>query len=312
MVLVHGIIMLFEGAGLIFVEGVVVCVGFYTFVLTCRHYFRSLEQLQHELHDFTVDEATCQCCSAPHPEGSNCDKEMLLNCIRLWFGSVEVFEERVRKDVLCCLMEQLSGDFFSYRQCIVALIPAMWSGLDYASGAWLMCTQLIERTGLDGDGCPNQLRGPPGAFLVNWLLRAAVWWLGVVPSILLLGMKAMYYLRQRSRSRCLDEVVNMAILVWMAALVLGMIELESLCWRLSGTFPVEPINLRRWWCGMVVFASIMLPSAWVLFAFFGMRRSVVLYKEQSSAVPTPAKPEETGQWEPRAESEILKPSRWSL
>eukprot|EP00439_Symbiodinium_sp_Y106_P032391 s4928_g3.t2 len=34
MVLVHGIIMLFEGAGLIFVEGVVVCVGFYTFVLT--------------------------------------------------------------------------------------------------------------------------------------------------------------------------------------------------------------------------------------------------------------------------------------
>lgn len=206
---------------------------------------------------------------------------MLLNCIRLWFGSVEVFEERVRKDVLCCLMEQLSGDFFSYRQCIV-------------------------------DGCPNQLRGPPGAFLVNWLLRAAVWWLGVVPSILLLGMKAMYYLRQRSRSRCLDEVVNMAILVWMAALVLGMIELESLCWRLSGSFPVEPINLRRWWCGMVVFASIMLPSAWVLFAFFGMRRSVVLYKEQSSAVPTPVKPEETGQWEQRAESEILKPSRWSL
>ncbi|CAE7470274.1 unnamed protein product [Symbiodinium sp. CCMP2456] len=283
------------------VQAVVVCVGFYTFVMTCRHYFRSLEQLQHELHDFTVQKATCQCCSTPHLEGSNCDRELLLSCIRLWFGSVEVFEER---------------EIFSHTGNAlwpVALIPAMWSGLDYASGAWLMCTQLIER-GLDGDGCPDQLRGPPDAFLVNWLLRAAVWWLGVVPSILLLGMKAMYYLRKRSRSRCLDEVVNMAILVWMAALVLGMIELEILCWRLSATFPVEPIHLRRWWCGMVVFASIMLPSAWVLFAFFGMRRSVVLYKDQSSAVPTltQAKPKETGQWEQRCESEILKTSRWSL
>ena len=142
---------------------------------------------------------------------------------------------------------------------------------------------------------------------MNWLLRAAVWWLGVVPSILLLGMKAMYYLRKRSRSRCLDELVNMAILVWMAALVLGMNELEILCWRLSATFPVETINLRRCWCGdgriCINYAAVCLGLV-----------CLVLYKDQSSAVPTltPAKPDETGQWEQGEESQILKPSKWSL
>ena len=141
----------------------------------------------------------------------------------------EVFEERVRTDVLDCLLTQLSQDFFSYRQCIVALCPILWSGLDFASGGWLWCKHLNQLPGSDGY-CGNSERGSPASFLANWLIRAAVWWLGAVPLNVLLGMRAMYYLRKKCRRRMLDEIVNLVILLFIAALTVGMTGLEWYCW----------------------------------------------------------------------------------
>ncbi|CAE7944849.1 unnamed protein product, partial [Symbiodinium sp. KB8] len=268
-------------------EGIVVFMACYVNVVTYRSYFRSIEELKHQLRVFSVQDATCYCCSKGHRNRSACDKDMLLGCITVWFGSVEVFEERVRTDVLDCLLTQLSQDFFSYRQCIVALCPVMWSGLDFASGGWLWCKHLNQLPGSDGY-CGNSERGSPESFLAHWLIRGAVWWLGAVPLNLRLGMRAMYYLRKKCRWRMLDETLNLVILLFIAALTVGMSGLEWYCWGVLRYMLPVPYDYMQLWTGMILFGALVCPFTVCVFSCSGWNWGKVASCQLAEAIQAAA------------------------
>ncbi|CAK9083334.1 unnamed protein product [Durusdinium trenchii] len=119
----------------------VLFIGLWAMISVSRRYFRAVEQLRNELSHFSLEETECFCCQRNHVDRSGnpiqiCDRMVLLQCIRTWFGTLEVFEQMVRREVLKCLLEELSSQFFTYRHCITATIPLLWSHLDMA-GAML-------------------------------------------------------------------------------------------------------------------------------------------------------------------------------
>ena len=79
--------------------GIVGCCA-YAVVAMSRAYFRNIDALWKELENFTTDKATCHCCTEGHQAGQICDRKILLQCISVWFGSVETFEQTVRQRVL--------------------------------------------------------------------------------------------------------------------------------------------------------------------------------------------------------------------
>ena len=112
---------------------------FYPLISTYRKYCCDLESLQRELQEFSLENTTCRCCQVNHVAADGmqmvCDRSILLKCISAWFGSTDKFEQQVRSQVLDHLLQQLSSEIFSYRQCITTMLPISWGFVDTASVA---------------------------------------------------------------------------------------------------------------------------------------------------------------------------------
>ena len=85
---------------------------FYVFIThMLRQYFAWVEEFTRQLGSFTVADAQTECCTANHVDargsGIPCDREIILECLRAWFGSVEAFEHCVRGRVAAALTEGL-------------------------------------------------------------------------------------------------------------------------------------------------------------------------------------------------------------
>lgn len=127
-------------------------------------------QASARLFNFSLEEVQCYCCQRNHvdPSGNRiqiCDRQVLLQCIGIWFGTLEAFEQSVQAEVLPCLLKELSSHFFTYRHCVTATIPLLWSYLDLAAAILHYLDQYPGRTWRSAmdDGI---LRGASGLVLL--------------------------------------------------------------------------------------------------------------------------------------------------
>jgi len=202
-------------------------IGVYVFSATYRSYCYSLFLLSKELEHFRMEDTKAYCCDVNH-EGILCDRQVISRCIRTWFGSTEQFEKVVRTDVLDILTTELSTRFFSYKMCIISGMPAAWAFMDSSAAALEAgAFQYGDRPDLP----PEEVRRGItwwNARSVQELVRGAGWWLGVVPVLLLVMLRAACALRTR-RQGCLNVLANLATLLAGAVVFMAALMLEQAC-----------------------------------------------------------------------------------
>ncbi|CAK9053733.1 unnamed protein product [Durusdinium trenchii] len=225
--------------------------GFYINVAAYRNYFSSIEKMQAELCGFALQNTASDCCSREHklPNGDKmiCDRDCICKCISAWFGRLDNFENRVRTEVLSCLTEQLTTQFFTYRQCVTTMVPILWSFMDTGSAH----VRLSQK--------PDHLPWLMGA---REMARGFAWWLGVAPVALLAGFRISFYLRRRWNCGRCDFWLNVPPLLAVVVVVAIMVQLEQLCF---GAFRAKSEFLVN----MLVFAAVVLPLAALLFGCVG-------------------------------------------
>ena len=88
-----------------------------------------------KLSSFTVEGAACSCCERGHemrdgrPVGL-CDRDVVLECIRNWYGSAQSFERIVRLRIRTMLYHQLGASLFPYTWQVASSLPLCWGSLD--------------------------------------------------------------------------------------------------------------------------------------------------------------------------------------
>ncbi|CAE7039459.1 cpr6 [Symbiodinium natans] len=106
-------------------------VGFYFGTAAFRNYYDNVRQLQVELADFKLSQTKCLCCDMGHEEeGILCDRQVVMECVHRWFGSVENFDKVVSTDVSAGLTSQLGQYSFPYRWLLGATTPILWAQMD--------------------------------------------------------------------------------------------------------------------------------------------------------------------------------------
>eukprot|EP00913_Durusdinium_trenchii_P030922 g28962.t2 len=150
--------------------------------------------------------------------------------------------------VLSCLTEQLTTQFFTYRQCVTTMVPILWSFMDTGSAH----VRLSQK--------PDHLPWLMGA---REMARGFAWWLGVAPVALLAGFRISFYLRRRWNCGRCDFWLNVPPLLAVVVVVAIMVQLEQLCF---GAFRAKSEFLVN----MLVFAAVVFAdgsaSAWASYA----------------------------------------------
>ncbi|CAJ1409568.1 unnamed protein product [Effrenium voratum] len=104
------------------------------------HHGENVETMQGQLQSFSAADTKCYCCSKGHHalDGSPtpCDREILLQCIQLWFGSIAEFEMSMKDHVRGSLAHHLGGMCYPYGWMIASHLPAFWLQMDFAAGEW--------------------------------------------------------------------------------------------------------------------------------------------------------------------------------
>lgn len=231
-------------------QAVILAIGFYPNAAAYRQYFRALSDLKSELEGFSLQGTHCLCCQRGHVSADGepmaCDRKVVLHCLKLWFGSAERFEQRVRSEVSETLMHELSAEFFNYRHCLAALIPIAWSYMDTASAEWRKYEEPHHHM----------------TEVTKELARGFAWWLCVAPSILLMTFRLAYCLRAKRSSLWRDWAVNGLIVA---------VQLEFACMIFHNHF----VSRDSWWRGMhtamLLFVALCLPMAILLFNCVGLQ-----------------------------------------
>lgn len=99
---------------------------------------RSIEMVQDQVRNFTIENSLSFCCSCGHvhPQTGSvmlCDRSIIVRCIAAWFESVQEFETIVRGKVLKFIVHQLANQVFSYWRIVQACCPLLWFYLDVPS-----------------------------------------------------------------------------------------------------------------------------------------------------------------------------------
>ncbi|CAE7508979.1 ANK1, partial [Symbiodinium necroappetens] len=264
--------------------GLAVYVGFYKSCSMLREYWRSVELLEKRVAGFTAKESLCWCCSADHKDADGesivCDRQIVFRCIVTWFGSLENFETRVRTDVLECLVDQLSKQIFTYKQCALAALPYCWSSFDVSA---------VEASLRIPD---YDLLFQPFDFggVMRPVCRGLGWALGFLPVIFFLASRLGFLLRHKRDSICAEVLVNSCILVAMIAVFFALLMLEQACWSFEGPLGYYNLAYHRL-PGTGVFVGILLSTAAILFCCIGPRccgrRSFKPASEQRTMSPEP-------------------------
>lgn len=107
-----------------------------TFIsLALRAYFRSVERLLEELRNISVENCRCACCDLDHTmDGANllCDREIVKECVSIWFGSLEAFEESIRSELSDAMATGLKDRVFTRGWSLSVTTPILWAYFDVA------------------------------------------------------------------------------------------------------------------------------------------------------------------------------------
>ena len=104
-----------------------------------RVHFERVEAALLQLKGFTLADTTTQCCTSDHRDVSGnrirCDREILLECMRTWFGSGEEFERCVRSQVSSAFGKALGRHAFPFKWFIAIASCVAWGFADIALSA---------------------------------------------------------------------------------------------------------------------------------------------------------------------------------
>ena len=163
---------------------------------------RSIDVMQIQVGDFTVEQSLSDCCSRDHVSVKGgpmaCDRVILIRCIEAWFGSVDAFESLVRTEVLNMLVHQLSYHVFTYWRIVQASCPVLWAVLDLMHMNY-----------------PDRIRG-----LVQLLCAAVSYCLLLLPSLALILIRLAYRMRRLGNSLGTRLLISVG-LVASASLMFG-------------------------------------------------------------------------------------------
>ncbi|CAE7215959.1 unnamed protein product [Symbiodinium microadriaticum] len=215
--------------------GLVPC--FLCLVHIARNFCCNLDTLQHQLAKFRVSDAMCWCCTVDHVDDETgeplfCDREIMLRCIGIWFGSSTDFEHLVQGHVRTTLLQRLTSPVYLYQQIVLACSPVMW----------LFCDRLATLVAHD-----------EALFGVPVLLGGLAWWLLVIPSLVLMGLGVAYKFRAKQACWVLDLLFSLAVLVVPSAILAAFVLLYI--------FTIEAVFHASEWS---IAAQIMVPGSFII------------------------------------------------
>lgn len=149
--------------------GVVLCasVASYVAMSTLRSYFRDLDTMKQQLLRVSFDTSRASCCDDGHRRGGRrtpCDRKILKECVKQWFGSQETFEHTLRSEILEILTRDLAKRVFTTKSTLAMFMPIIWAFMDHAA---------------------SEERFYPGQFWVKWtgaaMLEGLSIWLLFMP-----------------------------------------------------------------------------------------------------------------------------------
>ena len=173
----------------------------YPCVSTLRKYFRNLDAMRQQLLSISFDTACCSCCDQDHvgPSGEAipCDRKILKECVKIWFGSEQAFEDIIRSEVSEILNRDLSEQVFSTPWILGVAAPIMWLFMDISSSFASMSEW------------PLWWEHPAPALLLEGL----VFWLLAIPSAKEIHLRVCRIMRARPQSLYLEVLKNSVIML---------------------------------------------------------------------------------------------------
>ncbi len=112
----------------------------YSEVATLRNYFQQLDIMKQQLLAISFDTTRSLCCDQNHKSPSGqpmlCDRKVVKECVNVWFGSQEAFEETVKSEVLEILSTNLSERVFTTTWTLAVTSPLIWTFMDLSASLW--------------------------------------------------------------------------------------------------------------------------------------------------------------------------------
>ena len=109
----------------------------YPTILTLRNYFQNLDIMKQQLLKISFDTSKSACCDQGHQSASGhpilCDRKVVKECVNIWFGSQETFEQHVRSEVLEILTLSLQERVFTMTWVLAVTSPVMWAFMDLSA-----------------------------------------------------------------------------------------------------------------------------------------------------------------------------------
>eukprot|EP00438_Fugacium_kawagutii_P015666 Skav208590 [mRNA] locus=scaffold3152:313046:316194:- [translate_table: standard] len=106
----------------------------YCALVTFRAYFHSVQVLEETLRWTTFDTVRSSCCERNHVDRHGyrmlCDREFVKQCVTLWFGSTQAFEETIRSELLDVVTEELRYNIFTQGWVLQVSTPILWGFMD--------------------------------------------------------------------------------------------------------------------------------------------------------------------------------------
>ena len=205
-------------------------VASYSAAVLFRRYYRSIQAMEDELSVFQLERTQCLCCSLGHGPGpAFCDRQLVTECIRKWFGSTEGFEQCVRSSVSAALSEQLGNFSFPYFWVLGSTMPLVWGQMDAIAA---------------------RLRSGSTQGALGMAILTLAWWLAVLPIQVRSGVALANYFRERQRNLCLDVLVNVMGLIAVEAIAAACMVLEAALFR-----AMDPVAAAS------TFAVLVIPAA---------------------------------------------------
>ena len=130
------------------------CVVGLSALMAFRGYFRSLQVLDEKLKSTSFEKVQSACCQQNHVNCLGhpilCDREVVKQCVTIWFGSTVAFEELIRSDVSELIATELCRNVFTRKWILQVLAPIVWAFMDFSasyirSASWDLASQQAMR-----------------------------------------------------------------------------------------------------------------------------------------------------------------------
>lgn len=254
--------------------------GCFFALMALRGYFSSVEVLEKKLGSASFDRVKCHCCEFHHLSETGqhllCDREVLKQCVTIWFGSTAAFEEAVRSELRDVVATELRQEIFTRGWALRVGSPSLW-----------VCMDLIA----------THIRIAQYDVALEVFATGLVVWLGCAPILVELCIfLTRRYCRQCQVASCgsCNVLLDFFLNLWVDLLVSLAVAL------LGGIYFLIRCLLRSTWIRTGAFAGFLL----ILGALVELLKCVTLTKGSQGRAATPAY-DGTHETPPRPRSEHI-------